>query len=336
MPRPLQSTNVILRKAQPKTKVTKDVQRVKKPELVVTAGSIEEIRTLIQAGANAVLIGDAKYGMRLPGSFTSDELEEAILEVHRLAAKAYVVMNNVLHNDILSELPAYLRLLQQFAADGVVFGDPAILIASRIAGVSIPMHWNPEMTATNYVSANYWAGKGATRVVAARELNMEQILEMKLRAKLEVQVQVHGMTNIFHSKRKMVSNYRAHQGQEEPNRQFDLSQGLFLVEEERKDGKFPIFEDINGTHIMSAEDICMLENLHELMDGGIDSFKIEGLQKSIAYNAAVVRAYRQVIDVYSLAPSDYIFDPEWLAEIEQLQPQDRALSFGFFYKEQVY
>jgi putative protease len=309
---------------------------VKKPELVITAGSIEEIQILIQAGADAVLIGNSKYGMRLPGSFSLAELEHAILEAHKLAAKVYVVMNNVLHNDILEELPAYLKLLQQFGADGVVFGDPALLIASRIAGVSIPMHWNPEMTATNYASANYWAGKGATRVVVARELNMEQVLEMKFQAKLEVQVQVHGMTNIFHSKRKMVSNYRAHQGQDEPNQAFDLHQGLFLVEEERKDGKFPIFEDLNGTHIMSAEDICMLENLHELMEGEIDSFKIEGLQKPIAYNAAAVRAYRQAIDTYLRNPNEYIFDPEWLVEIEQLQPEDRALSFGFFYKEQVY
>lgn len=309
---------------------------MQKPELVVTAGSIEEIKVLIQAGANAVCIGNAKYGMRLPRSFTLEELEQAINEAHKLSAKVYVVMNNVLHNDILDELPDYLKLLQQFGADGIVFGDPAIIIASKIAGFSLPMHWNPEMTATNYASANYWAAKGATRVVVARELNMEQVLEMKLQVKIEVQVQVHGMTNIFHSKRKMVSNYRAHQGQDEPNQHFDLNQGLFLVEEERKDGKFPIFEDINGTHIMSADDICMLENLHELMDGGIDSFKIEGLQKSLAYNVAVVRAYRQAIDTYSLNPAEYIYDPQWLAEIEQLQPVDRALSFGFFYKEQVY
>jgi putative protease len=315
---------------------TKDVQGVKKPELLVTAGSIEEMRILVQAGASAVSIGHAKYGMRLSGSFSLDVLEQAIQEAHEQAVKAYIVMNNVMHNDILVELPVYLKKLQQFGADAVIFGDPALLIAAREAEVSIPLHWNPEMTATNYASANYWARKGAARVVLARELNMEQVLELKDHVDIEVQVQVHGMTNIFHSKRNMVSNYRSHQGKDVPNQRFDLDQGLFLVEEERKDGKFPIFEDENGTHIMSAEDICMLENLHELMEGHIDSFKIEALQKSIVYNEVVVRAYRQAIDAYTLNPTEYTYNPEWLEAIEQLQPQHRPLSFGFFYKEQVY
>jgi putative protease len=309
---------------------------VEKPELVVTAGSIEEVRAFIQAGANAVCIGHARYGMRLPGSFTEDELEQAIQEAHAQSTKVYIVMNNVMHNEVLAELPNYLKQLHKFRADAVVFGDPAILIAARQAEVPIVMHWNPEMTATNYASANYWAGKGATRVVVARELNMEQVLEMKLNVDIEVQVQVHGMTNIFHSKRNMVSNYRAHQGQDASKHPYTLDQGLFLIEEERKDGKFPIFEDENGTHIMSSEDICMLENLHELMEGQIDSFKIECLQKTMVYNEVVISAYRQAIDAYSQNPMEYSFNPNWLETIEQLQPQDRPLSFGFFYKEQVY
>jgi putative protease len=325
-----------LLKATLKINQAKDVQGVKKPELLVTAGSIEEMRVLINAGADAVAIGHAKYGMRLSGSFSIDELEQAIREAHEQEIKVYIVMNNIMHNAILAELPAYLRILQQFGADAVIFGDPALIIAAREAEVTIPLHWNPEMTATNYASANYWAGKGAVRVVLARELNMEQVLEMKVYVKMEVQVQVHGITNIFHSKRSMVSNYRSHQGKETVNQSFGLDQGLFLVEEERKDGKFPIFEDENGTHIMSAEDICMLENLHELMEGQIDSFRIEGLLKPCAYNEAVVRAYREAIDTYSLNPSEYSFNPEWLESIEQLQPQDRPLSYGFFYKEQVY
>jgi putative protease len=274
--------------------------------------------------------------MRLPGSFTENELEQAIQEAHAQSTKVYIVMNNVMHNEVLAELPNFLKQMHKFGADAVVFGDPAVLVAARQAGVSIPMHWNPEMTATNYASANYWAGKGATRVVVARELNMVQVLEMKLHVDIEVQVQVHGMTNIFHSKRSMVSNYRAHQGHDASSQQFTLDQGLFLVEEERKDGKFPIFEDENGTHIMSSEDICMLENLHELMQGGIDSFKIECLQKTMAYNEVVISAYRQAIDAYSQNPMEYSFKSNWLEMIEQAQPQDRPLSFGFFYKEQVY
>jgi putative protease len=309
---------------------------MKKPELLITAGSVEDVLHYIEAGADAVCIGQQRYGMRLPGSFSLAEIKSATDAAHAHQAKVYVVMNNVMHNEILPELPDYLIQLQHLQADAVVFGDPALLIAARQANVKLAMHWNPEMTATNYASTNYWASKGATRVVVARELNLEQILEIKANVHIEVQVQVHGMTNIFHSKRNMVSNYRMHQGNQVSAETVALDQGLFLIEEERKDGKFPIFEDSNGTHIMSCEDICLLENLHELMEGQIDSFKIEGLLKSRAYNTAVIRAYRQAIEAYAGHTDDYHFDAQWLEPIEALQPADRPLSFGFLYKEQVY
>jgi putative protease len=107
------------------------------------------------------------------------------------------------------------------------------------------------------------------------------------------------------------------------------------VEAERQDEHFPVYEDSNGTHIMSSEDLCMLENLHELMEAGIDSLKIEGLLKSPEYNSTVVAIYRKAIDAYAADP-DHWYDPAWLEEIAAIQPPDRPLDYGFFYKEQVY
>ena len=138
------------------------------------------------------------------------------------------------------------------------------------------------MTSTNYATANYWAKQGATRVVLARELNMEQVLAFKEQAELAVEVQVHGITNIYHSKRELVKNYIEHQGKDAAVQDRSIERGLFLIEHERRDQRYPVYEDSNGTHIMSSEDICMLENLPELMDGQIDSLKIEGLLKSSA------------------------------------------------------
>ncbi|MDF2659468.1 MAG: peptidase [Paenibacillus sp.] len=308
----------------------------RKPELLVSAGSPEEIAALIEAGADAVHIGDMRFGMRLAGDIPEERIADAIRLAHDKGAKAYVVCNGILHNDVLPELPGFLKCIADAGADGLVFGDPAVLIARRQAGVDIPLHWSTEMTTTNYKTANYWVTKGARRVFLARELNMDEVVEMAQKVQAEVQVQVHGMTNIYHSKRTLLSNYWEHQGHSPEGEALDAERNLFLIEHERKEEKFPVYEDRSGTHVMSSDDLCMLESLHELMEAGIDSFRIEGLLKPLPYNEAVVRAYRKAIDAYAADPEGYVFQEEWLDEVRALQHPDRELSFGFFYKEQVY
>jgi putative protease len=309
---------------------------MKKPELLVSAGSIAEMKRLIAAGADAVMIGEHKYGLRLPGEVTLDQMEAAVSWSHAHGAKVYAAVNQIFDNEGAQDLPQYVKKLQQFGADALIFGDPAVLMAVSELPKAIALHWNAEMTSTNYATANYWAGKGATRAVLARELNMDQVLEFKRHAKLEVQVQVHGITNIYHSKRELVKNYMEHQGKDAASQDRSIQRGLFLIEQERQDQRYPVYEDRNGTHIMSSEDICMLENLPELIDGGIDSFKIEGLLKSTEYNETVVSSYRAVIDAYATNSEGYEWNPDWLSAIERLQDPERELSYGFFYKEQVY
>lgn len=309
---------------------------MKKPELVVSCSTVAELKRLIEAGADAVIIGEARYGMRLPGEVKLDEMQEAVSWAHEQKASVYVAVNNIFDNNALEGLFDYLAKLQEYGVDAVIFGDPAVLMNARSLPKPLALHWNAEMTSTNYATANYWAKQGATRVVLARELNMEQVLAFKEHAELAVEVQVHGITNIYHSKRELVKNYIEHQGKEAVDQDRSIERGLFLIEHERRDQRYPIYEDSNGTHIMSSEDICMLENLPELMDGQIDSLKIEGLLKSSLYNETVVRSYRAVIDAYAADPEGYSFQQEWLEAIVKLQDPERELSYGFFYKEQVY
>ncbi|WP_244209253.1 peptidase U32 family protein [Paenibacillus ferrarius] len=307
-----------------------------KPELVVSCSSIAEMQGLIEAGADAVIIGEERYGMRLPGNIGLDEIRAAAAWAHEKQAKVYVAVNKIFDNASLAGLSDYLHTLQEYGVDAVIFGDPSVLMAARTLPRPIPLHWNAEMTSTNYATANYWGRQGATRVVLARELNMEQVLAFKEQSELSVEVQVHGITNIYHSKRELVKNYIEHQGNEASSQDRSIERGLFLIEHERRDQRYPVYEDSNGTHIMSSEDICMLENLPELMDGQIDSLKIEGLLKSSVYNETVVRSYRAAIDAYAADPSSYEFQQEWLDAILALQDPERELSYGFFYKEQVY
>ncbi|MEC0266934.1 MULTISPECIES: peptidase U32 family protein [Paenibacillus] len=309
---------------------------MKKPELVISCGSSAELKTMIEAGADSVIIGEERYAMRLPGNVKLEEIGESVAWAHEKQAKVYVSVNKIFDNNSLEGLSDYLSKLQAYNVDGVIFGDPAVLMAARTLPKPLALHWNAEMTSTNFATANYWGRQGATRVVLARELNMEQVLAFKENTELAVEVQVHGITNIYHSKRELVKNYIEHQGKDASTEDRSIERGLFLIEHERRDQRYPVYEDSNGTHIMSSEDFCMLENLPELMDGGIDSFKIEGLLKSTAYNETVVRSYRAVIDAYAANPEEFEFQQEWLDAITELQDPERELSYGFFYKEQVY
>ncbi|MDP5272811.1 peptidase U32 family protein [Chengkuizengella axinellae] len=306
-----------------------------KPELLVTAGSIEELERLIQAGADAVNIGHNEYGVRMPGNFSIEEIKEAVRIAHGQDVKVYVSLNNIFNNAQLESLPSYLKELHDCKVDAITFGDPAVVSILNQVNIKMNLHWNTEMTSTNYVTANYWGTKGATRMILARELNLEEIQDVSEKLNLESQIQIHGITNIYHSKRELVKSYMGHIRKEDIEN-FDQNRNLYLVEHERQDLKLPIYEDENGTHIMSADDICTIDVLDEVLAEPIDSVKIEGLLKSIEYNETVVRCYREAIDSYFKNPESYEFNPEWLEQIKQVQDPDRELSYGFFFKEQVY
>lgn len=309
----------------------------KKPELLVPAGSLEELKRYFAAGADAALVGEARYGMRLPGDMTPQDIAEAVKVAREYGAKIYVSLNNLMTNDMLEGLPEYVKQLAECGVDAVEFGDPAVLQTVLTVAPQLKLHWNAEMTSTNYATANYWGTKGASRVVLARELNMDEITAMPSKLNIEAEVQVHGMTNIYHSKRRLVHSYMVSQGRPvDPDSNLGMSRGLFLIEAERPDEKFPIFEDVNGTHIMSSDDICILEDLHLLMAAGIDSFKIETLLKPVSYNEVIIASYRNAIEAYFRDPDGYELDESWLEAIREVQDPERELSFGFFYKEQVY
>lgn len=305
-----------------------------KPELLATAGNLEELERIIRAGADAVEIGDDRWGMRLPGSFAPAELREAIALARSLGAKVYVNVNNLLDNRQVEELPDYLKQLERLQVDAVIFGDPAVLMVMREHGIRLRLHWGAEMTSTNSATAMYWAARGVQRVIAARELNLEEIHSFKRNISIELQVQVHGATNIYHSRRRLVQSYLDHLGKERIETGRD--RGLYLVEHERPELRLPVFEDVNGTHIMSPDDICLLEVLDELLQEPVDSLKVDGLLKTTAYNETVVRSYRQALDAWCQDPAGYRFNPEWLDAIRELQDPHRELSFGFLFKEQVY
>ncbi|QOR65629.1 U32 family peptidase [Cytobacillus suaedae] len=307
-----------------------------KPELLLTPTSVSDIVPLIDAGADAFVIGEQKFGLRLAGEFSREEVKEVVSLAHESGKKVYVAMNALFHNEKVEELGEYLTFLQSINVDGVVFGDPAVLMAAREYAPDMKLHWNTETTATNWYTCNYWGRKGAKRAVLARELNMDSIVEIKENAEVEIEVQVHGMTCMFQSKRNLIGNYFEYQGKELAVEKNKLENTMFLFDKER-DNKYPIFEDENGTHIMSPNDICIIDELAEMVDVGIDSFKIDGILKSSEYLIEVTKKYREAIDLCVNNREEYEDKKDsYLEEIEDIQPKNRPLDTGFFFKETVY
>lgn len=309
---------------------------MKKPELLVTPITVEDIIPLIESGADAFVIGEQKFGLRLAGEFKRDDVKKAIELAHGRNKKVYVAVNGLFHNEKIDDLYDYIAFLRDVNADSIIFGDPAVLMVAREVAPDMKLHWNTETTGTNWYTCNYWGKKGAKRAVLARELSMDAIIEMKENAEVELEIQVHGMTTMFQSKRTLLGHFFQHQGKEQDMADKQKDRDYFLHDKEREN-KYPIFEDENGTHIMSPNDICIVDELQELIEAGIDSFKIDGILKDSAYIQKVTSIYHRAITMFVNNPDQYDEEKDNLiAEIEQIQPANRPLDTGFFFKETVY
>ncbi len=309
---------------------------MKKPELLVTPKHVNDIEQLIKAGADAFFVGEERYGLRLAGEFSREDIKRTVELSRPAGVKVYAAMNAILHNDKVDELNEYVRFLADAGVDAIVFGDPAVLMAVREEAPGMKLHWNTETTATNWYTCNFWGRKGAKRAVLARELSMDEIVEIKENAEVEIEVQVHGMTAMFQSKRSLIGNYFRFQGKTMKIENKGQDELMFLYDKEREN-KYPIFEDANGTHIMSPNDICIIDELEEMVDAGIDSFKIDGVLKSSDYILKVTEKYRRAIDL-CVDDRDKYEDEKagYLDQIEEIQPVNRELDTGFFFKETVY
>jgi U32 family peptidase len=312
------------------------VTKLKKTELLVTPLSVNDILPLAEAGADAFVVGEQRYGLRLAGEFNREQVKQAIELAHSKEKKVYVAMNAIFHNEKMNELSDYIKFAAEANADAIIFGDPAVLMTAREAAPDMKLHWSTETLGTNWFSCNYWGKKGAKRAVLAREINMDSIVEIKENAEVEIEVLVHGMSCMFQSKRSLLGNYYEYQGKVMEIENRKMEKNMFIHDKEREN-KYPIFEDENGTHIMSPNDICIIDELQELLEAGVDSFKIDGILKSSDYIIAVTKAYREAIDLFFEDPDQYDDKKDKLLEdIEAVQPENRKLDTGFFFKETVY
>lgn len=303
------------------------------PELLSPAGDMERLQSAVKYGADAVYLGGSAFGMRAaPQNFAGDTLRDAVKLAHDNNVKVYLTCNVLPRNDELSKLPAFLEEWVDCGVDAFIVTDIGVMAMAKKYAPNVDIHISTQAGIVNYAAANEFYDMGATRIVTARELSMEEIAEIRAKTnpKLEIECFVHGAMCVSFSGRCLLSNYLVGRDSNRGACAQPCRWKYHLVEESRPGEYFPIGEDTEGTYIMNARDMNMIEHIPDLVKAGVSSFKIEGRAKSAYYTAVVTNAYRAAIDGYLKNPSaDYQPEP-WIVE-ELYKMSYREYCTGFYY-----
>ena len=305
----------------------------RKPELLIPASSLEVLKTAVVFGADAVYIGGEAFGLRAKAkNFSGEDMIEGIAFAHEHGVKVYVTANILAHNRDLEGVRAYFEELKEIKPDALIIADPGVFMLAKEICPEIERHISTQANNTNYLTYQFWYQQGAKRVVSARELSMEELRELRAHIPddLEIETFVHGARCISYSGRCLLSNYFTGR---------DANQGActhtcrwkYAVMEESRPGEYlPVYENERGTYIFNSKDLCMIEHIPELLESGIDSFKIEGRMKTALYVATVARTYRKAIDDCLQSRELYEKNLPWYKE-QIAACTYREFTTGFFY-----
>lgn len=286
----------------------------KKPELLVPASSLEVLKVAVIFGADAVYIGGEMFGLRAKArNFSMEDMERGIQFAHEHGVKVYVTANILAHNYDLEGIREYFAELKRLNPDALIISDPGVFTIARELLPEMELHISTQANNTNYETFRFWHKLGAKRVVSARELSLQEISEIreKIPEDMEIETFIHGAMCISYSGRCLLSNYFTGR---------DANQGActhpcrwkYAVVEETRPGEYlPVYENERGTYIFNSKDLCMIEYIPELVEAGIDSFKIEGRMKTALYVASAARTYRKAIDDYFISEETYRKHMPW-------------------------
>lgn len=306
---------------------------MKHPELLIPASSLEVLKTAVMFGADAVYIGGEAFGLRAKAkNFSMEEIREGIAFAHAHDVKVYITANILAHNGDLSGVRAYFEELKEIRPDALIISDPGVFMIAREVCPEIDIHISTQANNTNYGTYQFWHQLGARRVVTARELSMAELKEIreKVPEDLEMETFIHGAMCISYSGRCLLSNYFTGRDANRGACTHPCRWKYAIVEETRPGEYMPVYENERGTYIFNSKDLCMIEHIPELIDSGIDSFKIEGRMKTALYVATVARTYRKAIDDYLESPELYREHMDWY--LDQISNCTyRQFTTGFFF-----
>ena len=306
----------------------------RKPELLAPAGDMERLRAAVDYGADAVYLGGKNFGMRsAPANFSCQELEEGVALCHRRGVKVYVTCNTLPRNQELPEMVPFLKFCQEAGVDGFILSDLGVLALAKKHAPQVERHISTQFGVVNYAAAQACFELGASRVVLAREVPLSEIREIreKVDPRLELEAFAHGSMCVSFSGRCLLSNYLtgrdANRGQCAQPCRWEYT----LVEKERPQREFEIFQEERGTYIFNSNDMRMIQHVPAMMEAGISSLKLEGRAKSAYYVACVTQAYRRAIDFFLEHPEEEL-PASILEETEKIS--HRTYSTGFYFGDE--
>ncbi|MBS7239897.1 MAG: U32 family peptidase C-terminal domain-containing protein [Acetatifactor sp.] len=310
--------------------------RVRKPELLIPASSLEVLRTAVIFGADAVYIGGEAFGLRAKAkNFSMEEMAEGIVFAHAHGVKVYVTANILAHNYDLEGAERYfeeLRDMQPEKPDALIISDPGMFSIARKVWPRVEIHISTQANNTNYETYRFWWKLGAKRVVSARELSLQEISQIRdhIPAEMEIESFVHGAMCISYSGRCLLSSYFTGRDANHGACTHPCRWKYAVVEETRPGEYLPVYENERGTYIFNSKDLCMIGHIPELVEAGIDSLKIEGRMKTALYVAAVARTYRKAIDDFFASPEKYRANMDWYLQ-EIAKCTYRQFTTGFYF-----
>lgn len=307
----------------------------KKIELLAPAGDLEKLKTAIIYGADAVYFGGELFSLRAgAGNLSIDEIREAMDFIHKHEARGYMTINIYPHNEDIAPLKSYLEKIKDIPIDAFLISDPGVMTIVKGIIPDAEIHISTQANTTNYMTAAFWVQQmGVSRIVAAREMNLEELRQMKeiLPPETEIEAFVHGAMCMSYSGRCLLSNFMIGRDANRGACTHPCRWKYSLVEEKRPGEYYPVEEDERGSYIMNSRDLCMLDKLPDLIEAGIYSLKIEGRMKSSFYVATVVSAYRAALDAYMEDPEHYEFQEKWFDEL--CKASHRDFYHGFYYSK---
>ncbi len=305
------------------------------PELLSPAGNFEKMKAALRYGADAVYLAGNQFGMRAAAdNFSTEQIYEAVDYAHARSKKVYLAVNVMPHWQEYEALEQFLDSLSESNIDAIIAADAGVIEAIKAHLPNTAIHLSTQASTVSHRSCDFWQRQGVSRIVLARELPLAEIRQIRARisSELELEAFIHGSMCISYSGRCLLSQYFSDRDANRGKCTQPCRWGyrtLTAVEEKRPDAPITVEEHDGQSIFFASKDLCMIEHMADLMESGIDSFKIEGRMKSAYYAAVTANTYRMAMDAYCQSPSDYRTNPAWLSELESVS--HREYCTGFFY-----
>lgn len=299
------------------------------PEILSPAGDMERLISAIDFGADAIYLAGQEFGMRTsPVNFSEKELYKAVNFAHDNNVKVYLTCNTLPRNEEITRLPGFIEKARDIGVDAFIVSDVGVLQLIKKYAPNIDVHISTQAGVVNYLTARAFYDMGATRVVLARELSLDEIavIREKTNKNLELEAFVHGSMCVSFSGRCLLSSYLTGRDANRGDCAQPCRWKYNVVEENRKGEFFPIIEDSEGTYIFNSRDLCMIEHIPKIVNAGVISLKIEGRAKSAYYTAVTTNAYKHALRAYLEGKA---IDPWIVEELEKIS--HREYNTGFFF-----